>query len=69
MHGKLLQEYIVELAKITFEQYKKNMSIVVYVTKCFNIYGTFSFVLNGNIISVEKDLVNVSSPPLYYSIP
>ncbi|XP_059065484.1 uncharacterized protein LOC131053841 [Cryptomeria japonica] len=58
LHTKLLQQNFPELTKITFENYKQNISAAIYLMRKFKIRGTFTIAMNNSIIVIAQEASN-----------
>ncbi|GLJ33066.1 hypothetical protein SUGI_0665490 [Cryptomeria japonica] len=58
LHTKLLQQNFPELTKITFENYKQNISAAIYLMRKFEIRGTFTISMNNSIIAIAQEASN-----------
>ncbi|XP_059069913.1 uncharacterized protein LOC131041407 isoform X1 [Cryptomeria japonica] len=70
LHTTLLQEIFPQLAKIPFENYKKDISTVVFLMRKFQMDATFTIAMNNSIIHIAKDdnEVTLSNPPFLISL-
>ncbi|XP_059072841.1 uncharacterized protein LOC131873684 isoform X1 [Cryptomeria japonica] len=59
LHTKLLQQNFPELTKITFENYKQNISATIYLMCKFEIRGTFTIAMNNSIIAIAQEASSV----------
>ena len=50
----LMQQFFPRLVEITFDQYKQNISQVVFLLRTFSINGTFTITMDNTIVDVKK---------------
>lgn len=63
------EQHFLELVKISFHSYEKDMSIVVHLLLTFEIYGTFTIAMDDTIQSIAEEQYKLNTLPCFSSTP